>query len=333
MLDNFFYNRNVSVVAQDYLNTYDLSIYKPIYGSSVNFASRINIMSTIDNSIRLMPNSENNISVKYNLKFILTDAELSNLIYIIEISKGYKVLKFGNFNGVGDSDIYSDMSGVVQDYSINKVSSNFNELNIIVINSGSSPIFNWSKSTYLRNVNKTLLAFDKTKQYYKYDIVYYDAIKTSDNMVDNFWIVKNDIAPNTEFSILNFTKNFIFDCKMPFQLSNKLDIQSIEYKNSFIQNVKTKENIDSLKDFRLKIESIDNNQAKCLLFFLEKKYGYRRFIYEFPFLYNKNKVFICTEWNHTLNYNNSNTIEMKFTEDPIPRNLVSIMGQEFIYGN
>ena len=89
----YFYNRDFSVDPK-YNYVYDLSIYKPIYGSSVSFESRLNYTQTVNNALKILPSSENNVSIKYNLRFFLNDLEAGNLLRTIEIAGGYKYLKF-----------------------------------------------------------------------------------------------------------------------------------------------------------------------------------------------------------------------------------------------
>lgn len=133
------------------------------------------------------------------------------------------------------------------------------------------------------------------------------------NEIDNFLIAKED---GILFSSL--TRNFFFDPKLAFDFKNKFDFKQLDYRNSFIQNVKYKENENTLKQFNLKFENISTAQCKAMLFFLEKKCGYRRFMYDFPIFFKTKKVFICTEWSHTFKYHDCHDLNLLLIEDPNP---------------
>lgn len=309
----FSYNRDSSVDSK-YKYVADLSKFKPIYGSSVSFSSRLNYLQTVDNSLKILPASENNLVVKYNLKFLLTDDDLGSLLKTIEIAGAYKYLKFTD-----PSNFYKDIIGLVEDYGVNKSSQNLNELNITVSSYFKSPIFNWRTSSFF-NIDSSY-NYSPNKNYSKYDFVYYDDM-VSKNKIDNFWFANSDIiASNSSNTIPDanyWNKKFIFEPKLPFELKNKFDFYQSDYKNSFIQNIKHKENSNTLKQYSLKFENISDKQCLSMLLYLEKKCGYRRFIYDFPFLLKKAKVFICAEWNHIFKYSDCNDITATFTEDPNP---------------
>ena len=316
----YFYNRDFSVDPK-YNYVYDLSIYKPIYGSSVSFESRLNYTQTVNNALKILPSSENNVSIKYNLRFFLNDLEAGNLLRTIEIAGGYKYLKFYD-----PSNIYKDMIGLVEDYSINKQSTNLNEVYINLNNYTKASIFNWKTSSLLRLNSDELIPYHQksSKIWNKYDFTYIDPSVTtlaknySNNKIDNFWFAKNNINSNSTFNLNEWSRNFIYDFKFNFNLNNKFDFYQLDYKNSFVQNIKYKTNSHSLKQFSHKFENIDDVQCRSLLFFLEKKSGYRRFLCDFPLFLNKNKVFICTKWNHTFKYSNCHDIEITLVEDPEP---------------
>jgi phage-related protein len=308
----FSYNRDSSVDSK-YQYDSDLSNFKPIYGSSVSFSSRLNYLQTVDNALKILPSSENNLVTKYNLKFLLTDNDTGILLKTIEIAGAYRYLKFKD-----PSLLYKDIIGLVEDYSVVKSSQGLNEVSIIVSSYFKSPMFNWRTSSFF-NIDTSSSTYSSFKNYEKYDFVYYP---TSDvkNKIDNFWFAKQNITAtnNNLFNTSLWTKKFNYETKLPFELKNTIDVYRLDYKNSFIQNVKHKENSNSLKEYPIKFENISNKQCLSILLFLEKKCGYRRFIYDFPFLLKKAKVFICTEWNHILKYADCNDITATFVEDPNP---------------
>lgn len=345
--NNFYYDRDSSV-DDKYSYVEDLSIYKPIYGSSVDFVSRLNFLETVDNALKILPASENNLTVRYNFIFLLTDVQLGNLLKTIEVAGGYRYLKFYD-----PSNIYKNIIGLVEDYSISKTSNNLSEFRITISSYIKSPIFNWSSSSFLNysdelfyfmendvNFSKSkilnkyynLESFTYEKKYKKYESVYADPVflknffkinVPSNSKMDNFWFSRFDHSKKlkelkAEEWQFYFTRNFIYEPKLPFNLQNKFDVYQMEYKNSFIQNIKHKNNSNSLKKYELKFENISDDVCKSILFFLEKKCGYKRFIYEFPIFLNKHKVFICIRWTHVFKYENCHEITAELIEDPNP---------------
>lgn len=320
------------------------NLYFPIYGSSVNYVSRLNFMQTIDNSLRAIPASENNLAISYNLKFLLTDNLIGNLLKTIEVAGGVKYLKFPD-----PSNFYQSFVGYAEKYSINKISSNLSEVNLTINNNTYSPELSWRYSSMYSDPNykdpdtndpsainaarsKHVTNFPETYKGYsasydKHSIVYNQNTASNlnfKNKIDNFWFAKKYVPANSSAFINTYmdeeywTKNFYFETKYPFILENEIDVYKVEYKNSFIQNVKYKQNSNTLKQFSLKFENISDNECRAILFFLEKKCGYRRFIYEFPIFMKKDKVFICNQWNHVFKYKNCHDITMQLIEDPNP---------------
>lgn len=312
----YFYNRDSSIDPK-YQYIKDLSIYKPIYGSSVSFKSRLNYIQTLDNSLKVLPASENNLIVKYNLIFSLNDLDSGNLLKTIETAEATRFLKFNDPSG-----IYKNFIGVVEDFSISKLNNSLNQITINVSCFFAAPILNWKTSSFFNVGN---LDFSNLKNYKKNNFVYNSDFSKTNNKIDNFWFAKNDISAGS-FDINDWTKNFNFYTKFPFQMSQSLDFYKFEYKNSFIQNIKHKDNSNTLKNYKMKFESIDDLECLAILFFLEKKCGYRRFIYDFPIFFKKEKVFICTDWSHVFKYKNCHDIELVLTEDPSPNILMDNQG-------
>lgn len=169
-------------------------------------------------------------------------------------------------------------------------------------------------------------ANDKTwdyGSYKKYDIVYYP---TSSNNLNNFYYCTEDHVSSSSTAPLGidskWTQEFFFEPDIGFQNEVQINSQKLEFKNSYVLRMKTKNNIAPLV-LNYKFSNISDRQLRAMLHFLENKAGYRRFRHQVPSVYNRPKVFICSEWSHTWNYFNSHDLEVKLTEDPlgvIPQN-------------
>ena len=311
----YFYNRDSSIDPQyKYIDYIDIM---PIYGSSVSYNSRINILQTYDNKLKILPSSANSLEIKYNLKFLLDNTQTGNLLKTIEVAGGFKYLKF-NLR----SYFYKAIVGLVDSYSVSKVDNQSNAVDIIVSCNIKAPSFNWKYSSLYDLERARLLnnysygnAFLTSKVYKKYDFVYYD-LNDKNHDTNNFWFSKTDQTLPSSFSVDLFSREFIFENKLPFEIKNKFDVYQFNAKNSFLQNIKSKDNSNTLKEQVLTFQNIDDHQCLAILFFLEKKCGYKRFLYDFPIYFKKNKIFICTRWDHVINYENSNNLSLTFVEDP-----------------
>ena len=326
-INPFVYSRNLSI--DKIYSIIDVFSLYPIYGSSVTFSSRNNFLQTIDNSIKVQPNSENNLILKFNLKFLLNDVDTGSLLKTIEVAKGTRYLKFND-----TSNFYESFTGLCQEYKVLKEAKNLNLVEIVLVNNHSAPIFNWSKSSFLKDINYQNNLFSQSKAYNKYEIVYNEDLNYFlGNKFDNFWFAKKDVPAGSQFSLTNFTKNFFYETKYPFEVSNSIDVKSIDYKNSFSQYINQKTNANAIKNFPIRFENISDLQARSILFFLEKKIGYRKFIYEFPLFFNKNKIFICANWKHTFNYFDCHEITMELNEDATGEEVIYKNGGYFINSN
>jgi len=172
------------------------------------------------------------------------------------------------------------------------------------------------QSLYLKNKNTFAITQETVSYKSRFFVVYFSNALTyinETNEIDNFMIAKEDGA-----SFASLSRHFFFDPKLSFDFKNKFDYKQLDYRNSFIQNVKYKENENTLKQFNLKFESVSTAQCRAMLFFLEKKCGYRRFVYDFPIFLKTKKVFICTEWSHSFKYDDCHDLNLLLIEDPNP---------------
>lgn len=326
--DPYFYNRDNSVKSDFVYQTGLAStgvdnVYRPIYGSSVQYSSKLNFFESTNNSLKALPASENNLTAIYSLKYLLTESEAGNLLRTIETAGGYKFLKLYD-----SSNIYKNMVGTVTDYEVIKLNKAVTEFRLQLQSSVYCPLFDWRTSSFLKDINSPTInnlniksaslgkPWTINSSYKKYDFVYVQTNFEAEILPDSFYFAKNDIPHGKNFDTNDWSKKFIYDFKGQFDLKNKIDVFTSDFKNSFHQNIKYRENSNVLKSFSLKFENIDDLQCISMLFFLEKRCGYRRFKYDFPFFLKKEKVFICTQWAHTFKYNNCHDIDVTFIEDP-----------------
>ena len=95
-----------------------------------------------------------------------------------------------------------------------------------------------------------------------------------------------------------------------------IKVDKIEFKNSFIQRMKTRKNL-STTNFSYKFSNVTTKEAKAILHYLENKAGFRRFSHTPPSVYNREKIFYSPSWSHTFKYYDSHDIEVSLVEDPL----------------
>jgi phage-related protein len=204
----------------------------------------------------------------------------------------------------------------VLNYSINHINKNHYEVNLAFQVNEAPNLLNWSGMTF---INSPLTIWSSGTTYQKYDIVYSGV---SSNKLDNYYYCSGDhIGANPSLdgptgSATKWTKYFFFEPDVGLQNDVALKVDKIEFKNSFVQRMKTRTNI-ATTDFSYKFEKASTKKAKAILHFLENKGGYRRFYSDPPSVYNKLKVFYSPSWSHTWNYADSHDLEVSLIEDPL----------------
>ena len=160
-----------------------------------------------------------------------------------------------------------------------------------------------------------LLSF--LQSYKKYDVVY---TGINQNKLDNFYYCTGDHtsaqanSPTGTGSM--WSQKFFFEPDIGSQSTVEIKNDVLEYKNSFIQRLKTNDNISTF-DISYNFTNISDAQTKSMIHFLENKGGYRRFEHQIPSVYNRPKVYYCNSWSHTWNYAKSNSLKVDFIEDPL----------------
>ena len=143
------------------------------------------------------------------------------------------------------------------------------------------------------------------------------------NNLDNFYYATEDHTSSAANcptgASSSWSRDFFFapDVQQSFQVGIKSDI--LNFKNSFVQRLYGNAQTRNIAKFDISytFKDISDNQAKCMLHFLENKAGYRRFRHDIPSIYDRPKVYYCPTWTHTWKYANANDIQVQFVEDPL----------------
>jgi phage-related protein len=306
MSEDLLYNRNRNLSG---ISDIDISDYAPSYGSSVSFSSNNYSYKTDDNYYNMIPLSMNSLMAVYDVKYQVNEQDAQKIANFFESKSG--VIDF-EYNP--DSSIYKAVSGVCEGYDVNHVNNQSYEVKATIDVSEAPNLFNWSGGNFIGNVWSH---YAYSTSYKKYDVVY-----TGVNSVklNNFYYCTEDHDSNAANSPVGasskWTQDFFFEPDVGFNNSVKFDVDYIQFKNSFKDRTKTRENIATFP-ISYNFTNISTHQLKSMMHFLENKGGYRRFKHFIPSVYNRPKVFYCPEWRHEWVYNNCHNLSVSFMEDPL----------------
>jgi phage-related protein len=334
MSEDLFYNRdrNISGITAPE-NFSDLSL-TPVYGSRVEYTSKILSYETDDSYSNIIPASLNNLSVAYKVRYDVNEDNCAKLINFFESKEGHKSFIFNPDN----SGIYKSNQSFCENYAVNYINNNHYEFAVDVSVDQAPSFFNWRSSYFLNfdsqreqsifntinikwkdyNIGWSNLKIWTTgKSYKKYDILYND-INT--NKLNNFFYCSGDHLSSNSNSPTGvnsaWSQDFFFSPDIGFQNDVKIQVTKLDFKNSFPLRIKTKNNTAKF-DINYKFTNIDDRQLLCMLHFLENKAGYRKFRHQIPAVYNRPKVYHCPQWTHTWKYKNHHDLDVTFIEDPL----------------
>ena len=142
----------------------------------------------------------------------------------------------------------------------------------------------------------------------------------NENKLENFYYCSGDHIATSNNSPTGansmWSQKFFFEPDIGVQNDVTIKADVLNYKNSFTQHLKTNDNIATF-DMGYTYTNITDQQLRCMLHFLERKAGYRRFEHQIPSVYNRPKVYYSPKWSHDWNYFNSNTLSVELIEDPL----------------
>ena len=307
---NTFYDRtsNVLLASGDKITGL---IYNPVYGSKVSFSSRANQYETQNGYYNLLPMSVNNLDVKFDLRFDQDQSGAQKLVNFLEEKEGHKLFPFTDA-----SNFYKTTSGVCANYAINHINNYHYEVAMSLEVNQAPALLNWSGMNF---VNYSFQNWAAGVPYSKYSMVYSGV---NANKLNNFYYCSGDHTSSSSStdgptgSASKWTQAFFFEPDIGAQNDVTIKVDKTEFKNSFIQRMKTRKNLAPLT-FSLKFSNLPTVEAKSIMHFLENKAGYRRFLYNPPSVYNQAKVCFCPTWNHSWKFYDSHDIDVTLIEDPL----------------
>lgn len=310
MSEDLFYNRDQSITGSISFNTGRIdATHIPTYSSKISFQTNSNSYSLDDNLFNNIPLSPNHLTATFSLEYHLTLSDAQKMVAAIEGVTGQTPLLFEYNTG-----IFKPQYGYCKSYNISHINPRHYGINLEMEVLDNASMTQWSGGAYMSGGWSN---FIHGTNYKKFDIIY-TGINT--NKLNNFYYCSGDHTSNGTNSPTGtssmWTQNFFFEPDQGFSSNISPSVETLEFKNSMRQKVRTKKNISTFP-ISYQFGARSDREAKAILHFLENKAGYRRFRHDQPSLFDAPKVVYCPQWEYQANYINANTISLSFIEDPI----------------
>ena len=305
---SLFYNRDRNIELASTLTGFS---YNPVYGSTVAFSCKKNLVGFNNYTFSIAPITLNNIIAECNFNFIKEEDSAKKIIDFFESQSGT-----GAFAISDESNIYHTLTGFADDFSINMEGNNLYNVNLKFNVERNSSMLNWKSMSF---VNYEFSEWQTGQSYKKYQPIYFE-INDKDKTRNFFYatgdhISSTDNAPYTPTGA--WTQSLFYENDFGLSVQDTPKVDRNIFKNSFTQRVKSQENIHSFTNLQLTYKSVSDLKLKSLLHFLENSLGYKRFQFNLPKIYNKPKIFFVDSWQHTWKYKDSHDLTITLIEDPL----------------
>lgn len=301
---SLFYDRSDNLGSSIDISGLSFSSLNPVYGSRVSFESKATQRKGYDGYISSIPNSLNNLSATFEMRYDVKEGDAQKIVRLVETSMNDS--KYG-FSWQMPSEFYRTIRVECKNYAVNHISKNHYEVALSLESHRGSPLLEWKQMSF---INTTPSAFNSGTAYEKGDICTYGA-----SGLDMYYYAKQDSSG--AFSTGNWGQDFFFAPDISFQNNVEMNVETLGFNNSFKSYYRSQKHISAL-DFTYKFSNLTDKQAISLLHFLESKAGYRRFEHTMQSIYTtKPKIFFAPSWGHVLKYKNSHDIDVRMIEDPM----------------
>jgi phage-related protein len=292
------------------------------YGSTVSYKNEYYGMQFGDGYFSNLSKSENSLTATFNIDLNKrSDKEAKAVIHLFEDSfnKGNK--PSGGYTGIywtpfppydREHEFYIEQFDNDLEYpNVNNISTSFyNE---------SESVTDW-QNFYIPFKN-TEGFFEQGKEYYPDNIIY--ASGSSFSNYTSGWYYYSGTEPTSSTpngpvgSSSKWTKDVFY---FPVNKGIVFEESPRFYKQNFSNGyfIRVDDGINkSLLELNFTLKGRSDTEAKAIVHFLEKHRGKDQFLFTPPAPYDEQKVFVCPEWAHSINYKNNNSITVLFLEQPI----------------
>lgn len=106
---------------------------------------------------------------------------------------------------------------------------------------------------------------------------------------------------------------FIWNPTYNSDLSVRPNVKIVQFGDGYSSSAKDGIN-NVLLPFNLLFDKRDDNEARAILHFLDKRAGAESFVFTPPFPFNIDKLFVCRNWTFSTVFANNHTIRAEFIE-------------------
>lgn len=305
---SLFYNRDRNITGISTLTSFD---FDPNYGSSISFTSKKNVTPYNNYTFSSIPITANNIVAECNFSFTKERATAQKIIDFFESQSGT-----GAFAINDSSSIYRTLTGFADEFAINMQTNNLYNISLKFNVERNSSALNWKGMSF---VNYEYKEWKVGEVYEKYQPVYFE-INAQDKTRNFFYATESHTSSLSNAPLTNggsWSQSLFYENDFNLNIPTTPRIEKNFFKNSFIQRVKSQDNIHTFGNVQLVYKSISDFKLKSLLHFLENSLGYKRFEFNLPQIYNRPKIFYVEEWQHVWKYKDSNDLTITLIEDPL----------------
>lgn len=293
------------------------------YGSSVSYKNEYYETNFGDGYYSLLSKSENSLRATFNVNLNKrSDKEAKAVTHLLEDSfnKGNK--PSGGYTGIYWTPFYpydKEKEFYIEEFDNQLEYPNVNTISTAFYNESES-VTDW-QNLYIpfKNTNKF---FSIGNEYSEHNIVYASGSDFSKYTSGWYYYTGSTTTTASEANrpagaSTKWTKD-----KFYFSINKGISFNEAPrfYKQSF-QNgyfIRVEDGINkSLLQLNFTLEGRSDDEAKAIVHFLEKHRGKDQFLFTPPSPYNKEKVFVCPEWTHNINYKDNNSISVLFFEQNI----------------
>ena len=314
--------------------------FEPSYGATVAYKTFNYSTKMGDGYYSLLNRSENALRAEFNLSFNKrTDSETRAIVHLLEDSFNKGTKPSGGYSGINWAPFNPyNLSGefFVENISHSTAAPEINNVSTTFFNETVS-LTDWQQLhiPYAGTRQK----YEDDEQYYQHDAAFFLRKNTAaqellprqsgwyyftgEKNVD--YTSSDGIVTGLKGTVFNspsgdatlWTKDtFYFDANDQISLEMSPTYYSQDLQNQFKVRFGKELNKNLLK-FSLNFRGRTDTETKAMVHFLEHHQGSALFNFTPPAPYNKRKVFISSNWQHTLKFKDNNNINVEFLEFPI----------------
>jgi len=297
--------------------------FESSYGSSVSYKNSSYDNNFGDGYYSYLSKSENSLRASFSVRLNKrSDKEAKAAVHLLEDSFNKGLKPSGGYTGIYWTPF--EPYDKEHEFYIEEID---NQLEYPNVNNISTVFFDETQSTtdwqdFFIPFKNTQGFFAIGDQYSRDDIVYASGSSYTNYTSGWYYYTGLDATaasdtngPATDNSLW-VKDTFYFDINKGVQFKESPRFYKQNFPNNFYIRVSDGINKNLLL-LSFVLQGRSDKEAKSILHFLEKHRGKDQFRFTPPSPYNKNKVFVCPEWTHTLKFKDNNDISVKFIEQPI----------------